>query len=319
MANKYIYASSLGCADHADFEVHFPSQLLIKPYSQIRCISCRINPSDNLIEIDDTNDIFYIGIDHWNKENSVIPLMPVKLNHGLYNLIDGTSGQLSLNAAIQEKVAEQLQPYCMLRGGSECTMTSSKLKLKLSTMQMYGAPTQALTDAVEQYWSNYQIQALPFQALPFQLKVAHPIFECTKTQLTLLNSHYGIKVQKNTDEPQYYLSPPCVTGFTGGTDASKFISHRYELDFAVLADDEEVGANKTSTNDYIRFYFGDATSENFGGTWGHMKRYKSNNNENLDNTFLYSLEFNNEYIVLRYWDVDGTVDDYVKSMKAGST
>ena len=179
---------------------------------------------------------------------------------------------------------------------------------------MYGAPTQALTDAVEQYWSNYQIQALPFQE-----KVAQPIVECTKTQLTRLNTHYGIKVQKNTDEPQYYLSPPCVTGFTGGTDASKFISHRYELDFAVLADDEEVGANKTSTNDYIRFYFGDATSENFGGTWGHMNRYKSNNNENLDNTFLYSLEFNNEYIVLRYWDVDGTVNDYVKSMKAGST
>ena len=315
MANKYIYASSLGCDDHADFEVHFPSQLMIKPYSQIRCISCRINPSDNLVEIDDTNDAFYVGVDHWNKRNSSIPLLPIKLDHGLYNLIDGSSSKLSLNAAIEEKVAEQLKPYCMLRGGSECTMTNSKLKLKLSTMQMYGAPTAALTDEVAEYWYNWHHAPLPFQGT-----YASPIVSCEKTQLTRLNTHYGIKVQKDIPHPQYYTSPPCVTGMTGGGENNKYISHSFELDFTGLSDnvDLELGAPKTHTTDFIRIYFGDASAENFGGTWANLTRYKPDNVQELDNTFLYCLEFNNEYLVIRYWDTDDEVQEVVKTMRAGT-
>ena len=314
MANKYIYASSLGCADHADFEVHFPEQLIIKPYSQIRCISCRINPSDNLVEIDDTNDVFYVGVDHWNKQNCAIPLLPIKLDHGLYNMIEGSSAKLSLNAAIEAKLKEQLKSFCQMRGGSECTMSSSKLKLKLSAMQMYGAPTAELTDSVAEYWYNWQVSALPFQGV-----IADPFVDCRKTQLTRLNTHYGIKLQKNIDRPQYYLSPPCVTGMTGQDDGDKFISHSFELDFTGLSDNAELGTNKTNTADFIRIYFGDASADNFGGTWGNLTRYKTNNQQVLDNTFLYCLEFNNEYIVVRYWDVDGQVEQVVQSMRAGST
>ena len=314
MSNKYIYASSLGCTDHADFEVHFPEQLIVKPYSQIRCISCRINPSDNLLEIDSTNDLFYVGVDHWNKENSVIPLLPIKLTHGLYNLIEGSSSLLNLNEAVAEKLAEQLKPYCMLRGGSDVSMSSSKLKMKVSTMQMYGCPTQALSDAVLDYWANYQLRAQVFQK-----KIAHPVNVCTKTQLTRLNTHYGIKVEKKVDTPQYYISPPCVTGFSGGTEDEKYISHQVEMDLTGLADEVDFSVNKTDTKDFIRLYYGDASASNLGETWGKMGRYRADNGEVLAETYLYCLELNNEYIVLRHWTEDGSTQQRVASMKAGPT
>ena len=63
MSNRYFYLSSLGSNNHSDFECTLPEQVVINPYSQVRCISCRINPSDTLMEIDDTNDLFYVGVD----------------------------------------------------------------------------------------------------------------------------------------------------------------------------------------------------------------------------------------------------------------
>ena len=71
-------------------------QVVINPYSQVRCISCRTNPSDNLMEIDDTNDLFYVGVDHWLKINSCIPLLPVKLAKGLYDMVDGADDFLNM-------------------------------------------------------------------------------------------------------------------------------------------------------------------------------------------------------------------------------
>ena len=125
--NRYIYISSLDAPNHSDFIVNFPEQLIIKPYSQIRCVVCRINPSDNLIEIDDTNRLFYVGVDHWNKKNSVIPLLPIRMTKGVYNLEDGDNDFLNLNAEIEDKLNKQLKPYCYLRGGSSCEFTSSRV------------------------------------------------------------------------------------------------------------------------------------------------------------------------------------------------
>ena len=117
MRNKYIYLSSLDSNNHADFEVNLPKQLIIAPYSQIRCVSARINPSDNLIEIDDTNDLFYVGIDHWNKLACSVPLLPIQMNKALYNLEDVNSAGLALSQEIEDKLNAQLKSMCLVRDG----------------------------------------------------------------------------------------------------------------------------------------------------------------------------------------------------------
>lgn len=120
MRNKYIYLSSLDSNNHADFEVNLPKQLMIAPYSQVRCVSARINPSDNLIEIDDTNDLFYVGIDHWNKLASSVPLSPIQMNKALYNLEDVNSAGLTLTQEIEDKLNAQLKSMCLVRNGGAC-------------------------------------------------------------------------------------------------------------------------------------------------------------------------------------------------------
>lgn len=77
---------------------------MIAPYSQVRYVLARINPLDNLIEIDDTNDLFYVGIDHWNKLASSVPLLPIQMNKALYNLEDVTSAGLALAYKIFRKI-----------------------------------------------------------------------------------------------------------------------------------------------------------------------------------------------------------------------
>ena len=116
-------------------------QLILQPCSQVRACSVRINPTDNMSEVDDTNDTFYVGIDRWDKRESCVPLLPIRMKHGMYNLLDGTDPDLSLDAMIDEELAAQLKPYCLLRGGSKVDISSDKkLKLKMSTTAVVWMP-----------------------------------------------------------------------------------------------------------------------------------------------------------------------------------
>ena len=161
MRNKYNYLSSLDSSDHTDFEVNFPEQLIIAPYSQVRCVSARINPSDNLVEIDDTNDLFYVGIDHWNKLTCSVPLLPIRMNRALYNMEDTNSAGLSLTGEIEEKLNDQLKSMCLVRGGGACSINANqKISLSVDTYQLYGCPTGALTAPVLQLWQNQGLRTL---------------------------------------------------------------------------------------------------------------------------------------------------------------
>ena len=300
MRNKYLYISSLDASngsginiDHSDFEVTLPEQLIIQPYSQVRACSVRINPTDNMTEIDETNDTFYVGIDHWNKIESCVPLLPIRMQHGMYNLLNGTDANLSLDAMIDEKLTEQLKPYCLLRGGSKVDITSDrKLEVKMSTMQLYGCPTIDLTDPVAEYWANSDLVDLENDG---RWKC---IVSTQKTQLDQFNTYYGLAVNKTLADKQYYLSPPIVTGLTGTDENAKHRSHMIEIDLTPA----ELSA-AFDPDEYIRFYFGNCSLDNFGIKWADDPKSDANNNNKISSQMHYYVEINNQFLVVRYKEV----------------
>ena len=321
MRNKYIYLSSLDSNDHADFEVNFPEQVIIAPYSQVRCVSARINPSDNLVEIDDTNDLFYVGIDHWNKVACSVPLLPIRMNKALYNMEDVNSPGLSLTGEIESKLNEQLKSFCLVRGGGACSINANrKLSLSVDTYPLYGCPTGALTANVLKLWQNQGIRLLRARQGNSALRVFRPINDVQDATLGDYdgNTYYGVAVRKNmNDKRQYHLSPPIVTGLTQATDASKHISHIIELDFTVITD--LVDGNLKKTSDYIRFYFGALDPEEFGDVWGVNAKYEKDDDTQISHKLVYYLEFSNKYCALKVNTIraDGSVGTVPVSQYTG--
>ena len=311
MSNRYFYLSSLGSNNHSDFECSLPEQVVINPYSQVRCISCRINPSDNLMEIDDTNDLFYVGVDHWIKKNSCIPLLPVKMTKGLYDMMDGEDDFLNLNAEVKEKLDEALAPYCLLRGGSDVSINEStrKLKINLSTMQLYKCPTIALTADVQTAWKNSDANQLRTVVGNLQYT---PVGQFATGALTTQfggTTYYGLSTVKTAASPMYHIGAPIVTGMVNATDAAKHISHIIECDFTGLDNVDNLGVPHTTAQDYIRFYFGDAQQAEFGTLWGHEAKLANNN----------APEFTNARVSIRYntLQADGSVATQRKQIGSG--
>ena len=324
MSNRYFYLSSLGANNHSDFECTLPEQVVISPYSQVRCISCRINPSDNLMEIDDTNDLFYVGVDHWIKKNACIPLLPVKMTKGLYDMMDGDDDFLNLSAEIKERLDEVLEPYCLLRGGSDVSINESsrKLKIKLSTMQLYECPTIALTDAVKLIWFNENANQLRTQV---GNDMYDPIVRAGWGQLDPFGgtTYNGMSLGKVRASPQYHIGAPIVTGLVNVTDQAKHVSHIIECDFTGLDNNaEELGATHTQPADFIRIYFGDAKQSEFGTKWGHEPKLAAVGAPitPLDEKFMYALEFCNANVNLRYNEIqaDGSVATSRKQYGSGA-
>ena len=91
MPNQYLYLSSKNSENHADFNCDLPNGLRIMPYSQLRVLSCRLNVDPNVLSIDSTNNVLYIGVDHWNKNYGIIPLLPITLIKGDYDVTQPTN------------------------------------------------------------------------------------------------------------------------------------------------------------------------------------------------------------------------------------
>ena len=320
--NTYFYLSSLGSNDNAVFECTLPEPVTIAPFSEVRCVSCRINPSDNLMEVDNTNDLFYVGVDNWAKVNSCIPLLPVKLTKGLYDMVSGDDDFLNLTGEIKEKLEEALEPYCLLRGGSTVSINDNrKLKIKLSTMGVYKCPTAALTADVLAEWVNNDDNRLRHT---LNNVIYSPIAQFTTAALPTQyggNTYYGIGLGKVDGIPQYHIGPPIVTGMTGTTDQAKHISHVIECDFRQLVRlGAELGATHTTADDYIRIYFGNARPDTFGQTWGHEPKMSRNNDPvaDLRDEFLYVIEFSNVKVNVRTNELyQGRVQTRRRSVHAG--
>ncbi len=115
MPNQYLHLSRKNSGNHADFNCDLPNGLRIMPYSQLRVISCRLNVDPNVLSIDFTKNVFYIGVDNWNKDYGIIPLLPITLTKGDYDVTQPTNVS-DLCQMIKTQIDNALRPYCFVRG-----------------------------------------------------------------------------------------------------------------------------------------------------------------------------------------------------------
>ena len=306
MGNKYLYLSSLGAPSHSQFECRLPNSITINPYSQLRVLSCRINLDDNLLEVSSENDTILIGVDHWLKRNCCIPLLPVQLSEGMYDIDNGNVNSLNLVAEMQTRIEEQLQPYCMVRGGSFVSANDGKLTFSVSAMQMYDCPKIALTADVLQYWLNKNGNST-------NVSINGDVYDAIDTlkavQLTTKTDYYGASVDKTSSNFGYYVSPPVVTGLSGGTVGSEATSHYIEVDMKTIT--QNLGVNNLGTDEFVRFYFGDMAQSDLGlgSYWGSDEKFAKNLTGKLSPKYLYCVELTNNNLTVKYNSPDGDHGD----------
>ena len=317
MSNKYLYLSSLNSNNAADFEVSLPAQVTIQPYSEIRVLSVSVNPKENMLEITDKNDTFYIGIDNWLNERSVMPLIAVTMEENVWSLQNAGEGAFeTLEEMIRTAIEDAMEGYCLFRGGSTCSMAGGKLNIKLSKMQLYECPTIELTDSVLEYWRQFDENSLEAAFTKgddseADQVVLKPMSQVEPTQLVKDTDYYGVVLQKRGKRPRYHVSAPIVTGLSGATNEAQRLSHLVECDLSTLAEvDEEGLTGFKSPGHYVKFYFGDVQYDDLGtdGYWGSEDTSTAQVDaiNDLSRKYIYSVEFSNKLLILRYHYIDET-------------
>ncbi len=235
--NKYLYLSSVNATNAADFQVNLPENLIIQPYSEVRAVSVRVNPDNNAINITNSNNRFYIGVDNWNKYNHAVPPLEVTLNKGVEGLDDFAK-------SLEEAIEVEFDPFCFCRGGASVSMTDKKLTFKVSQMQMYGIPKLALTDS---YFEFYDDDLDEYEVTINNVKEIIQPIEVTKAQMALTNTIYGVDMSYDKDdfddERALFISPEIVQGLMnydiedgGNSKADAPVTAYFEIDTANMDD-----------------------------------------------------------------------------------
>lgn len=321
MDNQYLYLSSFSneiVTSHSDFVVQFPNVVTIKPHSQIRLISARINPIDSRVEISDTNDIMYIGCDFWNKLQANIPLVPVKLLRGTYSLTTDATND-SFTTMLQNQINEALSSYCLVRGG--CTVTingNQELTIKISSMELYGCPTSPLTDSVYKgLWGKKGI----FEAVEkrmFYDDEDDKLFVFASVIPTDASTNLVIKgdvdsscngVIINNDATGYWISPPVVTGLTGGTEGAKHLSGVIDIDLRTAS------GNPLENDDYIQIWHGACDEQGFIDSdqltsWGYGY-IAGEDDVHFNPLHRFAIQFDEDTIILSYTHFDTNKEEQV--------
>tara|TARA_Y100000114_G_scaffold88930_1_gene82436 strand:+ start:3793 stop:5730 length:1938 start_codon:yes stop_codon:yes gene_type:complete len=200
--NKYLYLSSINSPSAADFQVNLPENLIIQPYSEVRAVSVRINPNNNVVVIDKNNNNFYIGVDNWNKETFAVPLMLIKMDEGEYLARTGSGESFNLDAQINSQIKKSFKNYCFVRNGQSVSLANSKLTFKMNVMEMYGVPGAALSSGFLELFPNLGTIG----------GIKRAVYE--PSAMTYNNAIFGINIQSKRDEKEYFLTPPLVSGLT---------------------------------------------------------------------------------------------------------
>ena len=306
MPNQYLYLSSKNSENHADFNCDLPNGLRITPYSQLRVLSCRLNVDPNVLSIDSTNNVFYLGVDHWNKNYGIIPLLPVTLIKGDYDVTQPTSVS-DLCQMIKKQIDYALLPYCFVRGGVTVSISDRKLTIKVSEMNIYSCPTIDLPQDVIYYWLNEPSNIIPFKTeggLEFEPCEGIEVNRDIKWMDD--NEYKGVDLRKVVDKLCYHISAPIVTGLTGGTENDPFVSHVINVDLSGFTDfDEEpdqigVGVGLEPT-EYIRFCYGDCSYASVSSDEVIYKKklvdLKKAGSDGLSDKQVYNIEITNKYIM----------------------
>ena len=306
MPNQYLYLSSKNSENHADFNCDLPNGLRIMPYSQLRVLSCRLNVDPNVLSIDSTNNVFYIGVDHWNKNYGIIPLLPVSLTKGDYDVTQPTNVS-DLCQMIKTQIDNALRPYCFVRGGVSVSIADRKLTIKVSGMNIYSCPTRDFTGDEAQYWINEPSNSLPFKTdddLEFE-----PCDGVLPTDIKWMDDdeYKGVFVYKDEKKLGYHISAPVITGLTGGTENAPFTSHVINVNLSSLTDFEEepeqvgVGVGLEPI-EYIRFCYGDCSFNSVSSDKviykGKLKDLTKAGSDDFSDEQVYNIEITNKNITV---------------------
>ena len=154
-----------------------------------------------------------------------------------------------------------------------------------------------------------------------------------KVQLDENSSYYGVSLSKR-DKKSFYVSPPLVTGLTGGTDSAPYYSHIIECDFTSFADRTSTDESfldstielpeekwKIDKTDYVRIYFGDCTKDTFNETvadWGQGDRIYDRDAD-LNKKYVYYVEFGRSGIAWGYNNPEDEMKEEQMGSAAGDT
>ena len=221
--SRFIYSSSeennIGNYPNADFRINFHQPLEILPNSEIRVTECRINPKNDVVEINENNNIlaFSIGSPWGNEIGGYGSYYKVKLNNGIYKIEQGDDNTY-LNFHLKEKMNEAITNNSLFKGGIDVQITNtSKLNFKISQMNAnnhyYEIPTgnsiSEINDGLLNDFQKSNLNKVPFSNGDFIVKP----FNLTKSGAIAIQGdaqpYYGCSlIDGENSKRNYFMSPP---------------------------------------------------------------------------------------------------------------
>jgi hypothetical protein len=254
MNNTYLYLSSKGSTNHSDFMVQLPNNISFSPFSQVRLINGIVSLDHNEVEITDDNDTFYLCCDYWNKLNSTMPLIPITLHNGVYNIdefVDELQEEINLRF---------LQfPFITVTVVNKITDNKNYLTFKASQTELYGCPTIELPQDDPNYLKKWALSIDYIATDPNGDQTQFSKSTLTREQIPDQN-HYGILTHYDNTNPSYVIFQGIMGGINGTDDTNK------KLIFLSVID---TGTNKLEPDEYILYNYGQGiTPNNLLKNWG---------------------------------------------------
>lgn len=274
--SKFIYVSTeennIGNNPNSDFVVNFHQPLEIKPNSEIRVTECRINPKNDVVEINDNNNVlaFSIGSPWGLDQGAYGGYYNVKLDNGIYDVSDGSDDRF-FNFHLQKKMNEAITNNSLFRGGVDVSVTTAgKLKFKICEMNNnnyyyeipYGNVITSINDGLLEIIKEENNGNIPFNdgnqvIKPFKLSKSAGIGITGDT-----HDYFGVKLDNNDFDQLYFVSPPLNYFGVNGLEVDEYTPIVVgEIDLTNITTDINASFNLIGENNKGCFYPSDGENE----------------------------------------------------------
>jgi len=265
--NLFLYLSSVGQDNHADFQVNMSDPLTLPPHSQVRLVNARVNATNNIVEIDANNDTFamFIGCAWSRTAGSYAPFF-VQMPRGKYDLKNKGDPNLNFSAMLQKALNDAMTNFPRARGGFEVTLSNAddRLTIKLQSMESYIIPLAAIPAAHSETWTKgrNQFQVFGNDAGGGAYNTGGMVAEVSDTAIpngaAAADTDFGLRLVSANDPANNFhnyawISKPIVCGEVGGTDASPVLICSYYADFADLTPSQTTAI---PDDNYFLWWFG---------------------------------------------------------------
>lgn len=264
--NLFLYLSSVGQSNHADFQVNMSDPLTLPPHSQVRLVNARVNATNNIVEVDGNNNVFsmFIGCGWSRTAGSYAPFF-VELPRGRYDLKNNGDPEVNFSAMLQKALNDAMTNFPRARGGWSVSLNSGTgvLTMKLQSMEAYIVPTAVIPAEHRQTWTtgrNSFDDVLCLDAIGNQpIRVGGLPASVSPTIFPDLNV-YGINIRTRNSNNTYnsWISPRLSTGEIGGTANAHKLVAQYYADFNDITDSQ---GKDIPDDNFFLWWFGTEQNE----------------------------------------------------------